>query len=53
MYLFFSLLFQMVFKIAGDVFVQVYTVTSHHVMSVFRINEEIRMGTSFNTSSQE
>ena len=53
MYLFFSLLFQMVFKIAGDVFVQVYTVTPHHVMSVFWINEEVRMGTSFNTSSQE
>lgn len=34
----------MVFKIAGDVFVQVYTVTSHHVMSVFRINKEVEGG---------
>ena len=53
MYLFFSRLFQMVFKIAGDVFVQVYTVASHHVVSVFRINEEVGVCASFDTCSQE
>ena len=46
-------LFQIVFKVLCDTFVQVHTVVSGHVMALARIGKEVGLGARFSTGFQE
>ena len=46
-------LFQVIVEIAGDAFVEVHHVVSHHIVSVARVNEVVGLRASVFTFSEE